>query len=306
MQVAILGLSDAGKIMLSKLLDAGHEVVVWNNSKEELEQIRTEKAEFIVNQKLTIVHSIDEAQNILRKPRVLCSMQEAGEPTETMLLQLNQFTEAGDVVIDGSNSNYKDTERRFEEFDKRDVKFLGIGLTGGVSAGENGFCLMIGGDPDAYQYLSPIFETLAMPNGAHSYFGSGGAGHFVNMVHSAVEEGMLQVVAEGMGILRKSDYQLDSAYVANTWQDGAIVSSFIVDMAIDALIKDPNLSEFDGRIIAPKLAKLAREQAKETSVLIPAITQSLDFSEKSQYDNAIAQTFTAKLIQAMKREIDGI
>ncbi len=303
MQLAILGLSKTGKLIAEKLLADGHELVIWNNSKDALEEIRTEKAEFIVNQKLILVHSIEEMQNILRKPKVMWSMQVPGEPTESLLLQLNQFTDAGDIVIDGGNSNFKDTQRRFDEFEKKGVKFLGIGIEGGVNALENGCCLMVGGNPDAYQYIVPILESLAKPNGIHTYFGSGGSGHFVNMVHSAIEAGMMQAIAEGIGILRKSDYQLDPAEAANTWQGGAIVSSFLLDMAIDAMVKDPNLSQFDGRIHSSSLTKWAQERAKETSVPTPVTEKSLEFAEKSQYDKAIADTTVAKIVQAIKKEM---
>ena len=305
MQVAILGLSNTGKLMAEKLLADGHELVVWNSSKEELEEIRTEKAEFIVNQKLKLVHSIEESQNLLRKPRVLWSMLPSGEPTETLMLQINQFVEAGDIVVDCANSNFKDTERRFNEFEKRGVKFLGIGVAGGVHALENGYCLMVGGNSDAYQYLVPVLESLAKPNGDHTYFGSGGAGHFVNMVHSGIESGMVQAIAEGLGILRKSNYQIDPTDAASNWQGGGIISSFLLDIATDALIKDPTLSQLDGRIDTASTEKWAIEEAKATNVPVPVTAQSVDFREKSQYDKAIQDTFVAKIIQAMRNEWRG-
>lgn len=303
MQVAILGLSTTGKLVTDKLLTDGHELVVWNSSKEELEQIRTEKAEFIVSQKLIIVHTLEETRNILRKPRVLWSMQAPGEPTETLLTQISQFAESADTVVDGSNSNFKDTDRRFGEFQKRGVKFLGVGIAGGVHALENGCCLMVGGDSDAYQYLSPVLESLAKPNGVHSFFGTGGAGHFVQMVHCGIEASMEQAIAEGMALLQKSDYQLDPTEAANTWQGGGIISSFLLDMAMDALIKDPSLSQFDGRIFASSLAKFALDQAKASNVPSPVLEKALEISEKSQYDKAVSETTVAKIVQAMKKEV---
>ncbi len=305
MQIAILGLTKMGRLFAEKLLDGGHEVVIWNSSKDQLEEIRTEKAEFIVSQKLTLVHSIEEIQNILRKPRIIWSMVQAGEPTETLLNQLSQFVEAGDMVVDCGNSNYKDTERRFSDFEKRGVKFLGIGVTGGAHALEDGCCLTVGGNADGYQFIIPALDVLTSPNGAHSYFGTGGAGHFVKMVHSGIEAGMTQAIAEGIGVLRKSDYQFDTPDVVNTWQGGGIISSFLLDMAMDALIKDSGLSQFDGRIGTSASAKWALEQAKATNVPAPATEKSLEFSEKSQFDKTVQDTTVAKIIQAMKKEIGG-
>lgn len=303
MQISVLGLSQVGKIVVQKLLEDGHEVVVWDESRPALEEIRVEKAEFIVNQKLTIVHTIEEQQNILRKPRVLLLMLPAGEPTETMLTRLSQFVESGDIIIDGAGSNFKDTNRRYDDFEKKGIKFLGIGVTGGTHASENGFSLMIGGNSDAYQYILPLLDALAKPNGIHTYFGKGGAGHFVQMIHNGIEYGMMQAIGEGLGILRKSEFQINLSDAINTWQEGGTVSSFLLDMTIDALTKDPSLSQFNGIIDVPTDAKWNIEQAKAANVPTPATEQSLAFGEKSQYDKQTQESFVAKIIQAMKKEI---
>jgi len=305
MQLAILGLSKTGKLIVEKLLADGHEVIVWDRSKDEVETIRIEKAEFIVNQKLTIIHTLEELQNFVRKPRVIWSMMPSGEPTETVLQQLGQFAEAGDIIIDGGDSNFKDTDRRFDDFEKRGIKFLGIGIAGGVHALENGCCLMIGGNGDAYQYLIPVFDSLNKPNGAYTYFGTGGAGHFVNMVHAGIEYGMTQAIAEGMGILAKSDYQFDLGDVADTWQGGSIISSFLLDMVIDGISRDPDLSQFDGVMSATSEGKWDVEEAKTTYVPVPVTEQALSFREKSSYDKAVQETFVAKVIQAMLKEFRG-
>jgi 6-phosphogluconate dehydrogenase len=305
MQIAILGLPLMGRILTDKLLADGHEVVVWNNQKEELEQIRTEKAEFVVNQKLTIIHSIEELRNILRKPRVLLSMQDAGEPTESLLNQLNNLVEAGDIIIDCADSHFKDTNRRFEACAGRGVKYLGIGIAGGINALENGTCLMIGGDADAYQYITPILEALTKPNGIHTYFGSGGAGHYVKMVHNGIELGMAQAIAEGISLLNKSDYQLDPGESVYTWQEGSIISSFMLDMVLDVLARDSSLSAYSGNNQADLLVNGIVDYAKEKNLLLPVINQALEFQKRSQYDNVVQGTFTAKIIQAMRAEWNG-
>lgn len=305
MQVAVLGLTNNGKLIVEKLLASGHEIVVWDRSKELLDAIRIEKAEFIVSQKLNIVHSLDEMQNFLRKPRIIWSLQQVGEPTETTLSQLHQYVESGDVVIDGATTNFKDTNRHSGDFENKGVKFLGIGIAGGVHALESGACLMVGGNAEAYQYIAPILDNLASPDGVHNYFGIGGAGHFVKMVHDGIEYGMIQAISEGLGVLSKSEYKLDIGEVADTWQDGAIVSSFLLDMVIDASVKDPSFSQFDGNIPSDPSVKWTIDQAKLSNLPVPAIEQSFEFRTKSSYDKLVQDTIIAKIVQAMKREIDG-
>lgn len=305
MQIGVLGLGKMGKLIAEKLMTDNHEVVVWNRTKDVLDQYKLEKPEFIVNQKLAISHSIGELRDTLLKPRVFWLMLPAGEATENALKEVSEIVEAGDIVIDGGNANYKDTERRFSEFKAKNVRFLGIGVSGGVHARENGCCLMAGGDKDAYDYIKPLLDSLAKPNGTHMYFGNGGAGHFVKMVHNGVEYGMMQAFAEGFGVLAKSDYNLNFVNVGNTWQRGSIVASFLLQMAIDALSKDPTLTQFNGIVGENGEAKWTVETAKEKHLPVPVIEQSLEFRRKSQYDKAVQETFAAKLLSAIRKEFGG-
>lgn len=303
MQIAVLGLSKTGNLIVEKLLADSHEVIVWDSSKEPLETLRIEKAEFVVNQKLRIVHTLQEIQNYLRKPKVFFSMQPVGEPTETLLNQISQITESGDIVIDGSDTNYKDTNRHFEEFERKGVKFLGIGIAGGTHALENGACLMIGGDQEAYQYIVPLLDSITNPDGTYTYFGPGGAGHFVKMIHDGIEYGMTQAIAEGIGLLSRSEYGLDTAEVVDTWQEGGIISSFLLDMVIDAVVKDEKLSQFNGQLSVDQSARWTVDLAKNNNLPISVTEQALEFRNRSSYDKAVQETIVAKVIQAIKKEI---
>jgi 6-phosphogluconate dehydrogenase len=299
MQVGILGLSGEGKLIVEKLLKEGHEIVLMSSSKDEIEKIRTENAEFIVGQKLNIV------QNLIRKPMVTWLSLAVGEPTESMLGQLTQIVSAGDVIVDCASSHYKDTERRAEEYSKRGVKYLGIGVSGGVHASVNGLSVMVGGDFNAYQFVNPILESLIKPNGTHSYYGSGGAGHFVTMVHDGIETGIVHSISEGISLLKKSEYDIDLIDAVNTWQGGGTISSFLLDMAMDALDTDPNLTQFKGSLNINQAARWMIEDAKNRGIVVPVIAQALDFESRSQYDKMVAETFTARLIQAMRKEVGG-
>lgn len=305
MQVAILGLGKMGYAIFEKLLGNGHELVAWNRSPQILDLLRTEKATYIVNKKLTIAHSLAELKTVLRKPRVIWSMLPAGEATESVLAQLNDFVEQGDVIIDGGNSSYKDTEKRAEDYAQKGVKFLGVGVSGGVHGFANGFCMMVGGDKGAYEYCNSIFESLSKPAATHTYFGPGGAGHFVKMVHNGIEYGMMQSLAEGYGVLAKSPYKFDLQAVTKTYQAGSIVMSFLLNMIADALQKDPTLSKTQGVIGATGEGEWTIEAGKELAAPVEVIEKSLEFRQKSEYDKGVQDSFTAKIVQAMRHEFGG-
>lgn len=295
-----------GGNLAKKLMAGGHHVVVWNRSKEPLEQFRGENPEAVVKGQLQITHALDELSGALQKPRVIWSMLPSGEPTEKIMAELKEgVAEKGDIIIDGGNSNYKDTERRYKDMEAFGFQYLGIGVSGGIHGLDNGYPMMVGGNKQAYDYIVPILDTLAKPNGGHTYFGEGGAGHFVKMVHNGVEYGMMQAIAEGFGVLMKSPYRFNLVSVGNNWQRGSIVSSFLVWCAVSALIKDPSLAQFDGFIDAKGEGEWTVDAAKELDVPVPVIEKSLDFRKLSQYDKAVQETFVAKMVAALRHEFGG-
>jgi len=306
MKLAVLGLGKMGRNIATKLMQDGQQVVAWNRSREVLEEFRNANSEAIVGQKLEISHSIESLRDMLQKPRVIWSMLPSGEATEDMLKEiLESIVEPGDIVIDGGNANYKDTERRAKEFEAKGVKFLGIGVSGGIYGLKNGYPLMVGGNESAYEYIKPILDSLSKPGGVHTYFGPGGAGHFVKMVHNGVEYGMMQAIAEGFGVLAKSEYKFNLVNVGNTWQKGSIVASFLVYCAVSAMIKDPNLSQFDGFIDAKGEGKWTQETAKELHVPTPVLDQAIDFRNRSQFDKGVQETYVAKMVAALRNEFGG-
>jgi 6-phosphogluconate dehydrogenase len=305
MQVALLGLGKMGRLIAEKLMAEGHQVVVWNRTKDVIEQFKLTKAQYIVSQKLVISHTVEELRQTLLNPRVFWSMLPAGEPTETLLDEISGIAESGDIVIDGGNAHFTDTDRRYQEFQKKGVKFIGMGVSGGIHGFENGFCLMAGGNREAYTYITPLLDSLSKPNALHAYFGDGAAGHYVKMVHNAIEYGMMQALGEGFGLLSKSHYKLNLVDVAATWQRGSIVSSFLLQMAYNALLKDPTLAQVEGYIDATGEAKWALDDGKLLHQPVDVIEKSLEFRTRSQYDKLIQSTFAAKLIAALRREFGG-
>jgi len=289
MKIGFIGLGRMGSRMVNKLRKEGHEVVAWNRSDHELKNVET----------------IEKLIKSLEKSSVVWLMVSAGSATQTILDELEKFLERGDIIIDGGNSHFKDTERRFKDFKTKGIKFLGVGVSGGIIAAEQGYPLMVGGDKSAYEFIEPILDSLSKPNGGHDYFGEGGAGHFVKMIHNGIEYGIMQSLGEGFGALDKAPYKLDLLKVAKLWQKGTLVSGFMLDRVSEVLSKDSILSSIEGYIEESGEGVWAVEQAKEEGVPIEIIEKSLEFRRKSQKDPSVQNSFAAKMVSGLRSAFGG-
>src|SRR3989344_1598313 len=289
MKLGFIGLGKMGSRMVTKLLDEGHEIIAWNRSAHKLKNVET----------------IEELVKSIDKPRVVWVMVTAGETTQNILDEVLKYIEKDDIIIDGGNSFFKDTQRRYEELKAKNIKFLGIGVSGGIIAAEEGYPLMVGGDKSAYEFVSPILDSLAKPNGGHEYFGEGGAGHFVKMVHNGIEYGMMQSIGEGFGILEKSPYKLDLTKVSKLFEKGTIVSGFLMDRTAEVFSRDSSLTQVVGSIEATGEAEWTVNQAREENVPVELIEKALEFRKRSQEDVSIQESFTAKLISSLRNAFGG-
>ena len=306
MKMGFIGLGKMGSRMAVKLLADGHGLIVWNRSEQAISNIKYQISNIKnTDQKLKTANSIEELVKSLEKPRVVWIMVTAGEATQNVLDELIKFVERGDVIIDGGNSYYKDTQRRYEELRTKNIKFLGVGVSGGIIAAKEGYPLMVGGDKSAYEYVLPILDSLAKPNGAHEYFGEGGAGHFVKMIHNGIEYGIMQSLGEGFGVLEKAPYKLDLLRVAGLWQKGTLVSGFMLDRVVEVLSKDQKLQDISGVIEESGEAGWTVEQAKEEGVPIEIIEKSLEFRRRSQKDSRVSASFAAKMIAVLRQVFGG-
>jgi len=305
MTIGILGLGKMGSRIAEKLLSEGHDVIVWNRTKSISEEFRVIVQDKKLKGSISLVENIQDFGQVLEMPRVLWMMLPAGQATDFALEEIVKFAQPNDIVIDGGNAFYKDTEKRYRELRIKNIRFLGIGVSGGIIAEINGYPFMAGGDKSAYETIIPLLDSLAKPNGGHAYFGTGGAGHFVKMVHNGIEYGMMQAIGEGFGVLEKSEYNFDLLDVAKVWQKGTIVSSFLIDRAKDALEKNATLSDIVGEIAATGEAEWTINAAKEENVPVPIIEESLAFRRQSKTDMAIQNSFAAKMVAALRREFGG-
>ena len=308
MKLGFIGLGKMGSRMVLKLLKEGHEVVVWNRSEAPIQdfQFKIQNAKFkIASQNLKVANSIEKMVTELEKPRVIWSMLPSGDATQQMLDHLALFVSPGDIVINGANEHFSDTEKQYKKFAEKGMRFLGIGVSGGIIAVKDGYPLMVGGDKSAYEYVMPVLDSLAKPKGGYAYFGEGGAGHFVKMVHNAIEYGYMQAIGEGFGVLEKSSYDFDLAEIAQLYRKNTLISGFMMDRTEESLLHDPKLEKLTGVIAQSGEAQWTIDEAKKDGLPIENIEQSLAFRKKSQTDTSIQKSFAARMVAALRNAFGG-
>lgn len=290
-----------GGNMAKKLLLGGHSVVVWNRSAEAILNFKFQISNIPLKQnQLIIAETIEELVHSLKKPRVVWAMVLIGSATQTILEEVGKYVEQNDIVVDGSNSFYKDTEARYKMFTNKGIRYLGMGVAGGIKGPTEGYALMAGGDKSAYEHLIPVLNTLVSPKAGHGYFGIGGAGHFVKMLHNGIEYGYMQAIAEGFDILEHAPYKYDLLQIAKLWAKSSLVSGFMMDRAVEALEKDPHMEKLVGVIGATGEGQWTVETAAEIGIPVPIIKGSYTYRLQSKQDPKIQQSFTAKMVAALR------
>ncbi|MCL5113797.1 MAG: decarboxylating 6-phosphogluconate dehydrogenase [Patescibacteria group bacterium] len=302
MQVGLIGLGKMGSRMATKLIKEKHELVVWNRTQTAYDLLKSDLSDY----KFDIAVSLEELVKKLQNPRVIWIMLPAGETTQNILDEVSGYLKEGDIIIDGGNSNYKDTQERFKKLTGKGILFLGIGVSGGIIAAKEGYPIMVGGSKKAYEHIIPILDSLSKPSGGHEYFGEGGAGHFIKMVHNAIEYGIMQSIGEGFGLLDNSEYSFDLQKVAKLYQKGTLVSGFMMERTIEVLEKDPKLSKIAGVIGKASGETIwAVEEAKKKNLPIEIIQRSLEIRNESETDPKIQKSFAAKMVAALRNAFGG-
>lgn len=296
MEIAMIGLGKMGGNMSRRLLKNGHRVIGFNRSIETTLRLEEEAG-------LIPAYSLEEAVEKLSSPRAVWIMVPAGEPTEGTIKSLAELLSEGDVVIDGGNSNYKDTIRRARFLKERGIYFVDCGTSGGIWGLEEGYSMMVGGEREAVERLNPIFEALAPdPRRGWGHVGPSGAGHFVKMVHNGIEYGMMQAYAEGFEILKaKNEFELDLHQVAEIWRFGSVVRSWLLDLTANALEKDQELSDIKGWVADSGEGRWTVFEAIDLDVPAPVITLALQARLVSRQ----GESYAAKLLAAMRNQFGG-
>jgi 6-phosphogluconate dehydrogenase len=332
MEIGIVGLGRMGSNIALRLLRDGHRVVGSNRTPEPVEALRAQGG--------VGAGSLEELVAALEPPRAIWLMLPAGKVTETMVFETAELLEPGDTIVDGGNSLYADDIRRAQVLGERGIAYLDCGTSGGVFGLERGFCLMIGGDEEAFRRLEPIFASLAPGVAAaarsagragepsaeeHGYLhcGGSGAGHFVKMVHNGIEYGLMAAYAEGLNLLKHANvgsdgraidaetaplrdpeayrYEIDVAEVAELWRRGSVVASWLLDLTASALAKSSSLDGFSGRVSDSGEGRWTVLAAVDVGVPAPVLTTALF----ERFESRGEADYAGKLLSAMRREFGG-
>lgn len=296
MKLAMIGLGKMGANMARRLIQGGHDVVGYTRSPEDTDKLAEEAG-------LIPAYSLAEVVEKLDAPRVAWVMVPAGDPTEEVVSELGERLSAGDLVVDGGNSNYKDTMRRGKALAANGIHFVDVGTSGGVWGLQQGYSMMAGGPDEAVALLRPALETLAPgPDQGWGHVGPGGAGHFVKMVHNGIEYGLMQAYAEGFEIMRaKEAFDLDLHQVAEIWRFGSVVRSWLLDLTANALAGDQELSAIKGYVPDSGEGRWTVFEAIDLDVPAPVITHSLMARFVSRQD----ESYAAKLLASMRNQFGG-
>lgn len=288
----MIGLGRMGLNMTARLLTHGVSVAAFDFS--------TEKTAAATAQGAKSYRDLPTLVQALSPPRAVWLMIPAGPPVDETLERLTALLAAGDIVIDGGNSYYKDSVRRASALAEREIRFLDVGTSGGVWGLREGYCLMIGGHADAYRRMEPIFAALAPAEG-YAHVGASGAGHYAKMIHNGIEYGLMEAYAEGFELLQRSDYALDLPRLAHLWNRGSVVRSWLLELTEAALTKDPSLSSIRGYVEDSGEGRWTVLDAVEKEVPTPALLMALLMRFRSRQDDS----FAAKLLAALRRQFGG-
>jgi 6-phosphogluconate dehydrogenase len=319
MQLGMIGLGRMGANMVRRLMRGGHECVVFDLSADNVKQMISEGAIGSA--------SLDDFIGKLSKPRAVWIMVPAGDATEKTVNDLAAKMEAGDIIIDGGNSYFKDDARRSIALREKQINYVDVGTSGGVWGLERGYCMMIGGSEATVRHLDPIFKTLSPGRGdigrtpgreesggtaeeGYIHCGPSGAGHFVKMIHNGIEYGLMQAYAEGFDIFHHANsedlpgehrYDLNVADIAEVWRRGSVVSSWLLDLTAMALVEDPELSSYSGFVQDSGEGRWTIQAAIEEAVPADVLTAALYTRFRSRQEH----TFAEKLLSAMRKKFGG-
>lgn len=295
MKIAISGLGRMGGQIARKLHENGHTVVAHNRSAEKVDEAKAYGA-------IPAYTDQDVVDAFGSDPIVLWIMLPA-DVIDSKIDEWLQILPKGSVIIDGGNSDYRGDAARAERVNAAGSRLLDIGTSGGVWGLQNGFSMMVGGDQASYDTVVPALDTLAQPRGGHQFFGTNGTGHFVKMVHNAIEYGMMQSLAEGYRVLKEGPYpDLDLAAAGDIWQQSSVVTSWLNDLTRQALHENPNMDGISGVVAESGEARWTLETAKELGIPMPAIQASFDVRLASQQGQV---DFSTKLLAAMRNKFGG-
>jgi 6-phosphogluconate dehydrogenase len=292
MELGFIGLGKMGMNMVTRLQQGKHRVVAYDRTADLIKQ--AEGAGCVG------AASLEDMVATLKAPRLVWIMVPSGAPTEETVAKVASLLSAGDIIIDGGNTNFHDDVRRAAELKKKNIHYVDAGTSGGIWGLKLGYCLMVGGDKAVIDQLAPIFKTLAPENG-WAHMGSAGAGHYVKMVHNGIEYSMMQGYAEGFELMSKSEYKLDLPRIADLWMQGSVVRSWLLELTAGALKQDPKLEGLKGYVQDSGEGRWTILDAIDKDVPVPTLTAALFTRFRSRQE----ESFAEKMLAAMRNAFGG-
>ncbi|MNH89996.1 6-phosphogluconate dehydrogenase, NAD(+)-dependent, decarboxylating [compost metagenome] len=291
MKIGLIGLGKMGLNLGKNLIDHKHEVAAFDLNDAAVTEMKEYGAEGFT--------SLQDMVQSLSSPRVLWIMVPHGV-VDTVLGQIKPLLSQGDIVIEAGNSHYKESIRRADELKEAGIYYMDAGTSGGMEGARNGACYMIGGDPEAWGVVEPLFRDTSVENG-YLYAGPSGSGHYLKMVHNGVEYGMMAAIGEGFEVLEKSSFDFDYEKVAKVWNNGSVIRSWLMELTENAFSKDSKLDGIKGVMHSSGEGKWTVEEAMDLQTATPVIAMSLLMRYRSM-DN---DTFTGKVVAALRNEFGG-
>jgi 6-phosphogluconate dehydrogenase len=296
MKIVISGLGRMGMQIAEKLVKDGHDVIAHNRSSDKVDTAVAFGAHKAYTKEEAVAHFGDEQH-------IVWIMLPAGV-VEGELKSWLELLPQGSLLIDGGNSDYRLAHEQAKIVNDHGSQLIDVGTSGGVTGLKDGFCMMVGGNPDAYAILQPVLTSLSMPRGGYDYFGEVGAGHYVKMVHNAIEYGMMESIAEGYRMLAEGPYKdIDLAKAGDVWQKNSIIASNLNALTTEALHENPTLDGVDGYVAESGEARWTLEAAKERDIPLPAIQAAFDVRVASEHDEGVS--ITTKLVAVMRNKFGG-
>lgn len=292
MKIGFIGLGKMGLNMALNLRDDNWDIIGFD--------INEKARKYAIEKQIKVEDSLKRLLTHLDSRKIIFISLPSGEITNHLVEELSLSLSDGDIVIDSGNANYHDSVKNYKKLRQQGISFLDCGTSGGIKGARHGACLMVGGDRDTFELMEPFFNSLACESG-YIYAGVAGAGHYLKMIHNGIEYGMMQAIGEGFDILQASHYNFDNEAVAEVWNHGSVIRSWLMELLASSLVSDPNLEKVRGKVNASGEAKWTVEEALKLSIPVPIISNSLFVRNASQ----IEDSFTNKVISTLRQGFGG-
>jgi 6-phosphogluconate dehydrogenase len=292
MKIGLIGLGKMGFNLALNMQEHGHRVVGYDRDIDKIKDIGKEG--------LSGAGDLQELVDKLEPRRVIWLMVPAGEPVDGIISELIPLLKPQDVIIDGGNSHYKDTMRRYALLKEKGIELVDVGTSGGVAGARNGVCAMVGADPPTFRYIEPVIHDISLSNG-YLHTGRSGSGHFTKMVHNGIEYGMMQAIGEGFEVLHQSEFEMELEEIANLWNHGSVIRSWLMELTKYAFREDPQLENIRGVMHSSGEGLWTVQEALELKVPVPVISAALF----SRYRSEQEDSFSGKVVAALRNKFGG-